>query len=92
MYGVCPHVFSSITSCCLMTETLRASNFQTTRQIKKVKDEKAAIRQQVKARNQSKRMESAENLLDDLIGDGAELLAMERQVILWKYWGFTARS
>lgn len=75
-----------------MTETLRASNFQTTRQIKKVKDEKAAIRQQVKARNQSKRMESAENLLDDLIGDGAELLAMERQVILWKYWGFTARS
>ena len=30
------------------------------------------------ARNQSKRIESAENLLEDLIVDGAELLAMER--------------
>lgn len=30
------------------------------------------------AHNQSKRIQNAENLLEDLLGDGAELLAMER--------------
>ena len=30
------------------------------------------------ARNQNRRIESAENLLEDLIEDGAELLALER--------------
>ena len=32
------------------------------------------------ARNQNRRIESAENLLEDLIEDGAELLALERLV------------
>ena len=32
------------------------------------------------ARNQNRRIESAENLLEDLIEDGAELLALERSV------------
>ena len=34
----------------------------------------------MKARNQNRRIESAENLLEDLIEDGAELLALERLV------------
>lgn len=43
-----------------------------------MKDERESKREQMIALNQSKRITNAENLLEDLIEDGAELLALER--------------
>jgi len=39
----------------------------------------------MRAQNQSKRVENAENMLEDLIEDGAELLALERSIFYLVY-------
>lgn len=53
--------------------------------MKKLSKEKQQRRQAIKEENQQKRIESAENLLQDMMQEGAELLELERSALTFTY-------